>query len=116
MARRLKVPLFGLSETDVDTVAERLSSVLGIAFDRRESSYLGEYSLYRGEQNSEVRIYLNKDPMHNPEEGPEEEQFFEREFRSFRVLLDAKVPSELLSRLQASITALFPGATLIRET
>jgi hypothetical protein len=109
------MPLYALPFADLHAVSEKLGSALGLAFERRASSYLGDYCLYHGEQNSEIQIYRNEDPLYDPDTDPEPEQFFEPEFRSYLVLLDASVTPELLSRLRVSVDELFPGATLIRE-
>ncbi|MCI0681538.1 MAG: hypothetical protein L0Y71_05505 [Gemmataceae bacterium] len=95
-------------------MAERLGAALDVVFERRDSGYWGEYFLHR-DQDSEIRIYRNQDPMHEPRADPAAERFFEPAYSAFAVLTEARGHPELLSRWRAAVAMLFPDAPLIPE-
>jgi hypothetical protein len=105
--------LYGVPDSDIDAVAERLGGVLGLEFGRRDSGYWGPYALHEEPGGGEVRIYHNDDPMHDPDSSPPGEQFFEPGHPDLRVLVSARLLSaDRLRRLGAAIESEFPGSTL----
>ena len=72
------MPVFGLRATDVDAVAGQLAAALQWQFDKRNSSYIGDYCLHQVEGVREVKVRFNRDPLYNPETDPPEERYREQ--------------------------------------
>ena len=100
---------FAVHATDVDVVASHLQPVIGTPFERRDSSYLGSYDLFKVGADGQVKIVYNRDPMFLDGDPPEE-WWFEHAFRDHGVLVFAYLPEgDLLARLRQSLTDGFAG-------
>ncbi len=55
--------LIWLSASDPDEATRDVAAELGIQFELHESSFWGEYSLHKGVEGFEVRIFRNRDPI-----------------------------------------------------
>jgi hypothetical protein len=104
--------LFAVDATDIDVVAGQLEPVVGIPFDRRDSSFWGEYDLF-DDGRVKVHVFYNRDPMF--EEGdPPEEMFFQHAFRDHAVLVDVYGDDDLDARIGRALFATFPGSTTVQ--
>jgi hypothetical protein len=104
---------YGVMATKTEEVTEMLTLNLGLTFNGRESGYWGEYFIYRDSDDIEIRIYENKDPMWRAELDIPEEEFFEYEYRTFKVLILATVPSDLQIKLLNLLQQHFPSTVQI---
>jgi len=105
---------YGIPADDIDAVADRLGRDLALDFERRESSFWGDYCLHDAGGVFEIPIYYNDDPQHDPLSGPPHDQYFEPDYRKLRILMDACLGRNQLDDLREALVAAFPGAVLIR--
>lgn len=97
--------VFGLHATDVDSVADQLAAVFSWSFEKRNSSYIGDYCLHRdGERR--VQVKPSRDPK---------DDYFESEHPECGVLIYATLEPQEASQFRAQFTVRFPNAVLIRD-
>jgi hypothetical protein len=63
--------LFAVAAADIDLVARQIEPVIGTPFDRRDSSFWGEYDLFALASGAKVHVYYNRDPMFEEGDPPE---------------------------------------------
>jgi len=110
------VALFAVPGRSADFVADRLSETLAIPFERRTSSFWGDYCLHRIALEFAIRIYNNEDPLHQPDADAPEEHFFEAEFKQFRVLVDVPSGASMSSKVSTALQSAFPGTVTVRPS
>jgi hypothetical protein len=101
---------------DAQLVAAHLKMQLALPFELHDSSYKGEYWLYQSEDREEkVEVSYNEDPMFL-DGDPEDEAYFEPQFKDFRVLLTAFVSTDLAGCIVSAVKSGFAGSVLIQES
>src|SRR5436190_1734084 len=98
--------VFGLRATDVDAVADQLAAILSWTFEKRNSSYLGDYCLFK-DAGREVQVLFNRAP---------EDHYFERDYPECGIVIYASLTPQEAAQFRASFTARFPDAVLISES
>ena len=84
--------LFGSRFDDVDIVSTVLSDVLNITFERRESSYVGNYNIYQGPLADKLSIESNLYP-----------EVKQEKFTNFKIIINASFIKGSASQKQINL-------------
>ena len=103
---------YAVPTDSLEGVALAIAS-LGLSFTPHDSSYWGPYLLHQGPGKEEVKLYLNSDPMFDPQSDPPEERFFKVMHKQHGVLIDATLGHVKHASLLDSLQRAFPGSVRI---
>jgi hypothetical protein len=111
----LHLETYGLTATSADAVADRLGAAMRMPVERHHSVYYGDYSLCRASGRGSVRVFLNRDPMYNPNQSSPEERFLRPDFPADWMLVEAYLARDELARLREAVSSCFPDAILLQS-
>lgn len=105
-------PLIAVASDCLEDVVNVISAAFQMEFESRDSSYWGDYWLARSP--AEVQIYLNRDPLHDSENDPPEEFYFEPEYRDCGVLVITDDGPDGFNALANLLVRMFPESHVRR--
>ncbi len=106
--------VFGLRAIDVDEVADQLAALLSWPFEKRNSSYIGDYCLHE-EGDREVKVRFNRDPFYKPNVDPPEDRYCEPSHPDCPVVIHATLSLAERATFEAALKECFPDAVFVGE-
>jgi hypothetical protein len=89
-----------------EVLVTQIKTLAGIELELRDSSYWGAYWSYRynsKDGDGTFKLYFNIDPMHEPDDDPPEEFYFDFENKDCDVLLSIDGETKWVERIHSSI-------------
>lgn len=106
---------YGFNTESLQDLVTNLSEILSCKLELHDSSYKGEYWLYKDPDDSQfirVELSYNQDPMYDSESDPPEEYYFDFRNKECDFLLYLSGPESWMEQVQPLISKL-PGSKLI---
>ena len=85
-----------------ESLVQELETLTNLKLEARDSSYWGDYWIYRND-NRELRVYLNQDPMHDPASDPKDEFYFDSKNKDCGTLLSLDGENEWVKEIDDSL-------------
>jgi hypothetical protein len=102
--------LYGLETDDLEKAREGLEKGLSISFEPHDSSYLGEYYLFKGADGEQIRLRRNLDPQDGSPAEPD--------YKTKALLLDVSnlvEGSPRLTEVENLIRKIIPKLELLKR-